>query len=164
MSAVSGVEMMSSLFEMSLRAYLIGDWRIEREIEDRRPNRPQSFAGRASFTGEGEDVLLYREDGTLHIGDTAIHASQSHRWHFVEAHADVSFADGRPFHQVKLDGHHADALHDCPPDLYRVSYHFQTQDCWRQQWHVTGPRKDYTLESVFTRLHSVAHPVQSPPE
>jgi len=153
---------MSSLFGMSLRAYLDGDWHIARGIEDRRTGIPQSFIGAASFGRDGDASLLYREDGALRIGDGTIRASQSHRWRFTDAHADVSFADGRPFHRVGLDGHQAEARHDCPPDLYRVSYRFETPDRWRQEWCVSGPRKDYTLESVFTRLHSAADPVHSP--
>ena len=161
-SVLSGVEIMSSLFGLSLRAYLAGTWRIERNIDDRRTALPQSFTGEAVFEGDAD--CRYREEGTLRIGDRIIRASQSHRWAFADNHADVSFADGRPFHRVTLDDHGADAIHDCPPDLYRVSYHFETPDRWRQRWHVTGPRKDYTLESVFTRLHHVIDPVQSPPD
>ncbi len=161
LSAVSGVAIMSSLFGMSLRAYLAGPWHIDRRIEDRRTTLPQSFDGTAVFVETGTDALLYREEGTLVTGNRTIRATQSHHWQCAPDHADVAFADGRPFHRVVLDGHRAGAVHDCPPDLYRVAYRFETPDCWWQTWHVTGPRKDYTLESVFTRLHRPVHPVQS---
>ncbi len=62
----------------------------------------------------------------------------------------VFFDDGRPFHTVPAHG--AEALHDCPPDTYRVRYTYDATDTFSTRWHVTGPRKDAVLRTQFTRL------------
>lgn len=152
------------LFGRSMRAYLAGAWRIERRIADRRGGRDGSFTGGAVFSAAGARVLHYREDGTLRMDGRAMKASQVYLWRFGGEGADVAFADGRPFHRVAPRTNAATALHDCPPDTYRVAYRFETADRWYQRWIVTGPRKDHTLESVFTRLHPSGDPVHPPPD
>ena len=159
---MSGVASMTTLFGTALRDWLAGNWRIERRIDDRSAGEASDFTGEATFAPDGPAALLYRESGTLRSGGRALRATQSHRWTFTASSAEVAFADGRPFHAVAPVGRNAEALHDCPPDLYRVRYRFETPERWRQTWHVTGPRKDYTLESLFTRLRPAALPVKGP--
>ncbi len=147
--------------EADLRAYLAGVWRLDRWVDDRRAGRAMRFAGEARFEPDG-GALSYREDGTLDTGAGILRAVRRHRWTFEGPGARVSFDDGRPFHQVAPRGGRAADVHDCPPDLYRVAYAFETSDRWTATWRVSGPRKDYTLESLYTRLHPGALPVQSP--
>ena len=152
------------LFGLDLRAYLAGSWQIERQIKDRRTGRMTSFYGQAEFEAADDVALDYSENGWLDTGTRTLKASQRYHWSFDEGGAGVWFADGRPFHRVVIAYGAASAQHDCPPDLYRVAYAFEAAHHWRQTWHVTGPRKDYTLESLFTRLHRAPVPVQSPPK
>ena len=61
----------------------------------------------------------------------------------------VFFEDGRPFHWFS-DAQSA-ASHDCPPDLYAVSYGFgDWPESWSARWQVSGPRKDYRMESLYS--------------
>ena len=152
------------LFGLPMRGYLEGTWRLDRRIEDRRGASDGVFSGEARFAAEGTDALHYREDGTMRMGTHTMKASQAYRWQFDARGADVAFTDGRPFHRVAPREGTATALHDCPPDTYRVVYRFETPDRWRQRWIVTGPRKDHTIESVFTRLHPPGDPVHPAPE
>lgn len=149
------------LFDLSLHDYAAGAWRIERRIDDRRAGTTGAFAGEGLFEAGGSDILRYREHGVLTVDGARFPAARDYLWTFAEGGADVAFGDGRPFHRLQPEGHTATAWHDCPPDLYRVRYDFETPHRWRQVWVVTGPRKDYTSESVFTRLHPSGDPVQS---
>ena len=151
------------LFGLSLHDYVVGAWAITRRIDDTRAGAVLHFEGQATFEADGQDTLAYREDGTLDTGAGVLRASRHYRWVFHGGAASVYFADGRFFHGIVPVAQAARASHDCPPDLYDVAYTFDTPEQWRQVWRVHGPRKDYTLESIYTRLHRPPLPLHSPP-
>lgn len=138
---------MSDLF-----SYLEGDWRIERRIDDRKLGETGTLSGWASFTLQA-DGLDYSETGTLHIGNYSGMAERRLRFcrdDTPEA-ADIRFPDGRHFYRLDLGCGEGRALHDCPPDIYRVTTIATDAGCWRQEWVVTGPRKDQTITTVYRR-------------
>ncbi|MGB3556634.1 MAG: DUF6314 family protein [Jannaschia sp.] len=61
----------------------------------------------------------------------------------------VRFGDGRPFHRIG-PGMRPEAMHDCPPDTYRLRYDFTAWPSWSVRWHMIGPRKAYR---ALTRYH-----------
>ena len=119
------------------KAGLIGLWRIDRHIADAR-GPDAVFSGRGTFEAAPEDpaLLTWREVGTLRIGEAPpMAADRSYRWQFTaQGHVHISFEDGRPFHD--FDPHEAapSARHDCPPDIYDVSYDFSRDEEWRSVW------------------------------
>jgi len=127
-----------------------GDWRIERQIEDVRAGRTGRFDGTAAFRAAAEG-LDYHETGTLRLGEAApMTATRRYRW--VDGGAstiEVRFADGRLFHRFYADEPMPAAVHDCPPDQYRVRYDFRNWPRWRAEWWVRGPRKDYGIASAY---------------
>ena len=48
-------------------------------------------------------------------------------------------------------GRTAGSDHPCGADLYRVEYDFSRWPEWSAVWDVSGPRKNYTMESRFRR-------------
>ncbi len=138
-----------------LRAYLVGAWQIRRTLDDRRKGAQGRFEGRATFIPGDENTLTYREEGRLALGGFETLAHQSYLYAFPAPHrahrAEVRFADGRPFHALDLSNGHWSAGHDCAEDLYRGRFRAEGADRWSVLWTVTGPRKDQSLESRFTR-------------
>ena len=109
----------------------IGEWRIGREI---RPAQGAiaHFEGRAVFTSEGAG-LRYVEAGVLSLpGQPPMHAERTYLWQAEGDQIEVSFADGRPFHQFSPDA--PQAAHWCDPDDYRVRYDFSAWPAWRRRW------------------------------
>ncbi len=138
-----------------LRAYLLGAWVIRRTLDDRRRGAQGHFEGRATFMpGEG-GALAYREEGCLELGGFETLAHQSYLYAFPATHrahrAEVRFADGRAFHALDLRDGLWSAEHVCAADLYRGRFRALAPDRWSVLWTVTGPRKDQSLESLFTR-------------
>ncbi len=126
-----------------------GLWTVTREIEDRRAGRPGSFTGLARLTPAG-DGLAYAEEGRLRLGTgPAVAASRRHLWRRADAAIEVLFEDGRPFHRFDPTEGAPSAVHDCPPDAYRVRYDFTSWPLWRTEWRVAGPRKDYVMVSAY---------------
>jgi hypothetical protein len=41
--------------------------------------------------------------------------------------------------------------HPCGDDHYTVQYDFRSWPQWTAVWQVSGPRKDYTSRSAYTR-------------
>lgn len=142
----------NTLFGSTLRAYLTGEWRIERVITDLK-GPDGAFAGFARFEAGGADALDYVEEGTLSLPDTAMKATRRYRWLIPAAlTAEVYFDDGRFFHSIRVQAGQAQTRHFCAPDTYSVAYAFTGKDRWTQQWRVSGPRKDYISDTVFCRV------------
>jgi len=125
-----------------------GDWQITREIKDRTGGPAGRFTGTGRFT-PAPGGLAYAEAGELALGPTVMRATRAYRWVFTAEGVEVLFSDGRPFHAFRWDA--ATAEHPCGADLYRVRYDFSAWPDWTATWDVTGPRKDYTLRTLWRR-------------
>lgn len=139
--------------EYTLFEHLSGRWTIERSVDDKLAKLEGRFAGAASLLPTPEPgVLHYHESGTLSFGPFEHAAERSYRWHCIAPdRARVYFHDGRYFHSLILRGTIAEVDHPCGRDSYRGRYLFESRDIWRLSWQVKGPRKDYTMQSTFTR-------------
>lgn len=125
------------------------DWRLERRIDDRLSGRPGAFEGVARLTHHGEG-LLYREEGLLRLGDgPPLAAHRAYLWRAAGEGIEVRFEDGRPFHVFRPEGRAEGSDHPCGRDLYRVAYDFTGWPRWSAAWTVTGPAKDYRMESLY---------------
>lgn len=126
-----------------------GRWRIERRIDDRLGGVTGRFEGVAEFRPVAGG-LAYREEGRLCLGPgPGVLAVREYLWREEAGRIVVDHADGRPFHA--FDPAEPEARHRCDPDDYRVRYDFAAWPEWRAEWTVRGPRKDYTMESVYIR-------------
>ncbi len=127
-----------------------GVWQVSRTIADAR-GPDGRFAGTATLLPNAEG-LRYTETGQLTLGEASFTAERSYQWSVAGPNQiAIAFADGRPFHQFDLS-RTPNALHDCPPDIYRVHYDFSPWPSWTCVWRVTGPRKDYEMTSTYSRL------------
>ena len=128
----------------------LGDWRFDRQIDDRFGGQTGVVAGLASFAIEG-DLIRYHEAGQLRIGaGPVLTAERSYLWRFGEV-VDVMFDDGRPFHSFIPNGHKSGTDHPCGEDFYQVVYNFTGWPKWSSTYVVSGPRKDYTSETSYVR-------------
>ncbi|MEC3861670.1 DUF6314 family protein [Mesobacterium sp. TK19101] len=121
-----------------------GRWRLERVIEDRLGG-PARFSGEAAFVPDGIG-LVYEERGWLDAPAGRFQAERRYLWREDGQGIVVCFDDGRFFHRIG-----AEAAHWCEADDYRVRYDFSGWPVWRAVWRVTGPRKDYLMDSVYRR-------------
>src|SRR3546814_19135169 len=73
------------LFQVSdLKAFLQGEWSLERRVQDRRAAQDGRLSGAAAFTADGSG-LLCREAGRLALGAPEGPALQSYRYVFSTA-------------------------------------------------------------------------------
>lgn len=122
----------------------LGDWTLTRTIlqSDGTEGR---FEGRARWQATEEGAEYY-ETGHLILPQGRFAAERRYRW--TET-LDVFFEDGRFFHSVPAQG--GETGHWCDPDQYDVTYAFGAWPEWSCRWHVVGPRKNYTMTSVYRR-------------
>lgn len=124
-----------------------GVWRLTRQIEDARAGLTGRLDGQAVFA-PGQGGLILTETGELRYGDGApMQAERRYLWRAEAGGIAVFFEDGRPFHWFSPAT--PEARHVCPPDLYQVRYDFSAWPAWRAVWQVSGPRKDYIMESLY---------------
>ena len=127
----------------------VGDWRLTRRISHS-DGSVARFEGRAVFAPDPAG-LRYHESGDLVLpGGQRMTGERSYLWREAGAQIAVAFADGRPFHVI--DPADPRAHHSCAPDSYDVRYAFCDWPRWHCVWRVQGPRKDYVMESHYTRL------------
>lgn len=134
-----------------LKAFLQGEWNLERRVQDGRAGQNGALTGAATFAAAGSG-LLYREEGRLAIGGHEGPALQSYRYAFpFPARAAVHFADGRFFHDLDLSSGAWACTHPCGADRYDGAFSVADAQSWRVVWTVKGPRKDLTLDSTYRR-------------
>lgn len=135
---------------MSLLAPFEGEWRIERRVANAL-GPDAGFTGSAVFTPDGAGLTLL-ESGEMRLeGQGAFRAERRYLWRPGGAGIAVFFEDGRPFHDFDPAQPRPEADHPCAPDQYRVAYDFTAWPEWRANWRVTGPRKDYVMQSRYFR-------------
>ena len=134
-------------------AKLAGSWSFDRVIEGQ-----ATMQGRATFAPLGEERLVYREQGTLRLPNgTELQAEREYVFGKSEGGFDVFFKEEplRLFHRISLHGADelaGDASHLCNLDTYRSSYSFRPDGQFTIRHVVSGPRKDYTMTTVYTRI------------
>jgi hypothetical protein len=145
-----------------------GIWRIERDIENAIGPDAQ-FSGQAHFTAlpapqlgqlnPQAPCLKLRETGEMTFADqpTSFAATRHYYWQEGPQNAaaqktiHVYYDDGRFFHHFDPQDLRATAHHDCPPDVYDVTYDFAHWPNWQAIWQVSGPKKSYCLRSRYFR-------------
>lgn len=127
-----------------------GRWRLIRRIDDARAGLAGRLEGEALYA-PGQGGLVLTETGRLYYGDgPPLQAERRYLWREEAGGIAVFFEDERPFHWFSSDA--PETRHDCPPDLYHVRYDFSAWPEWSAVWQVSGPRKDYVMESHYTRV------------
>lgn len=134
-----------------LAAFLSGRWTLERHIEDLANGTSGRLDGEVRFATDGAG-LSYTETGQLQLAEIALPARRCYRYRFPRPYrAQVSFEDGRAFHELDLRTGGWRAEHRCGADLYRGAFRVIDADRWRIAWSVTGPRKHLRLISWLRR-------------
>lgn len=140
------------------RAYFVGGWRLERRIEDRRGNRVGVAFGEATFAaGVEKATATCREALMIDYGGRRFAGEQTMLWRFDRADGPtLLFKDGRFFIAMRFGGDggllRSDFSHGCGEDLYEGAAEIADENTWRLVWNVRGPRKDYTLDTLHSRI------------
>jgi hypothetical protein len=149
--------------------FFVGDWDLDRSIEDHRSGARGTFRGRASVTetlgGAGAaaaERLLYEEVGELLFG---AYQGPAHRTLEYVRLDDTSvllrFGDGRPFIEVDLTAGHCTRVHDCGEDRYEITMAAVSHDLMEERWRVRGPEKDYDAVTTLRRIDKGADRLRS---
>jgi hypothetical protein len=136
-----------------LQSYLLGDWRLSRQLTDRAAGTTGQFDGAVSFTLDDGGLLHFESGMLMWAGQGHVPATRQLSWHPTSSPwaADICFDDGRPFHHLDLSSGADRPVHDCQPDVYRGLFQLFGPDEWTYQWEVAGPRKDLLLASHLIR-------------
>ena len=134
---------------------LLGAWTIERRVDD-----AATLTGNATFERSREGEAVYHEQGTLRLS-TGYEAAAERKYLYRQSPDGfaVFFAEHPPrlFHEVTL-AREADgrlfgvAEHACADDLYRTEYQFEPGANFVICHRVRGPRKAYTMTTVYRRM------------
>lgn len=140
--------------------YFAGPWRMARRIDDRLGARQGEASGEAVFAADpgGADAsMICSEALIINYGDRTWHGHQKTVWRFDRPGGPrLFFSDGRFFGELNFAAHapgwRAEFEHGCGDDIYRGAASVASRNSWRLVWNVTGPRKDYTLDTEYRRI------------
>jgi len=124
---------------------LLGRWRIERVVDDRRTGEQHAVDGVLELT-EVDGGLRWEEQMVWHRPEGDVDVRRGLRLVATDDGWWVRFEDGRDFHPWRPG---EQVVHPCAPDTYAGAVSGDL--CrWSVTWHASGPAKDYTMTSVLT--------------
>jgi hypothetical protein len=134
---------------------LIGSWSFNRLIEGQ-----ATMQGIATFTPLNEGSLAYREQGHLKLlNGTELQAERDYIFSKDDQGFRVFFKEDPPrlFHAISLSAFSGGELsgsagHLCNLDDYQSTYTFLADGRFVVRHVVSGPRKDYTMMTTYTRV------------
>eukprot|EP00038_Savillea_parva_P009763 m.185697 g.185697 ORF g.185697 m.185697 type:complete len:162 (-) comp16527_c0_seq1:200-685(-) len=142
-----------------MKAYLQGGWKLFRRIEDRKNGMSGTFVGTCRFVPDADNTntLQCIEEGRVRVGVGASQqehqADRTYTYTFQGPAAfSVAGPDGTILLNLDLTYGAGNDTHVCIKDIYRGQYELVGPDVWTQTWNVTGPNKDYTLDSRLMRV------------
>ncbi|NLU69320.1 DUF6314 family protein [Streptomyces sp. HNM0574] len=133
--------------------YLAGRWSVRRRLRDDASGGAGHFTGTAVFRQPADGRWLHEEDGVLEWNGVRNDARRTLRLDALpDGTAEVSFADGRPFHRLDLRTGTWHAHHPCGRDHYEGTFTVVSPAEWHLRWRVRGPAKDQLLSTVYRRV------------
>ena len=134
---------------------LIGSWSLDRVIESQ-----ATMQGIATFTPLDRGRLAYREQGHLRLANgTIVQAEREYVFSSGDGGFKVFFREDPPrlFHEISLSasaggGLSGRAHHLCRHDEYLSAYTFLPDGTFVVRHVVSGPAKDYTMNTTYMRL------------
>jgi uncharacterized protein DUF6314 len=144
--------------EQRLFRSLPGDWTLTRAILD-----IGTMTGTARFHRLEPALLHYREDGRLILRSGQSHqAYREYHYRLEDGLIRVCFTEpGVPktLHILRLAQASAQPwsctatdVHLCGQDTYTGWYEFASEDRFTVEMRVAGPRKNYTIHTVYDRI------------
>lgn len=135
-------------------AFMLGEWALERTLDDQRTGALGSFTGVATLTSADAGAHgAYAESGELRWGDHAGPAFRRLTFERLDGGAALlRFSDGRPYVELDLRSGTWQAVHDCGADRYEIETVVRAADVVQERWRVRGPAKDYTALTTLTRV------------
>ena len=139
-----------------LQHYLDDSWKFRRQITHHQTQQLAHVEGTTSWqllpAPPAQPRHLYLERGVLQIGDYTGAMTQTYQYVFrTLTSADIYFKDGRFFYTLDLTTGQCEFHHLCGEDTYQGQVEVMSKTEYRQTWHVSGPRKDYTSQTIFFR-------------
>jgi hypothetical protein len=132
-----------------LETYLLGTWRLTREIVDHGRDHLH-LVGTAEVERLPSGALSYFEQATLETETTSLKFTRSYLFRPTgAASATVEFEDGSTFFELDLQKGRCRARHLCDQDLY-MGLVLTTGDGWYMRWRCRGPQKDYVATTYLS--------------
>ncbi|MBD5772722.1 DUF6314 family protein [Marinomonas colpomeniae] len=137
-------------------SYFLGDWRIHRVISGF-----GEITGQAMFqlNNQNDKLLNYKEAVTLPSpsNNQKPNAFREYEYVMTDTGFDIFFSDGATKGELFLSFEfiHASILtshHLCIKDHYDAKFEFLSGDEFQLSFTVNGPKKDYSIQTCFTRL------------
>jgi hypothetical protein len=139
--------------------FLLGEWQVQRAIEDRVLMSSGVFEGSAALVpsvakSTPPSQALYEEVGNLHLGSFAGEARRRLRYVDLDGETVMLYlVSGIAFADLNLSTGSWKAIHQCGEDLQEITTSVISRDVVEEQWKVRGPSVHYRVMTVLTRLN-----------
>jgi len=115
------------------------------------------FNGNATFLIGNDNQILYREDGQYRMEDIEQTGYQKRIFIIEATQLSIYKSDNSLLHTFKMDNLQTfpvqlNHMHQCMDDRYSLTMDIHSNDSFRTLYVIGGPRKDYKIETVYTRI------------
>lgn len=138
-------------------SFFNGTWQLIRLVSN-----AASLTAITTFESYRKNYLWYRESGVLHINDEKrVNTSQEYYYYFGETSIDIYFNNQKQLYislpLMKSPKHPAFPFypagrHYCSRDTYKSTYIIESPNLFKIDCEVSGPKKDYSMISVYERI------------
>jgi hypothetical protein len=136
---------------------LVGKWNLHRIISSY-----GSLYGSVQLSKRSDNILYYEEYGTLHlINGEKLSAERKYIYELspkdglLYIYYNDPWRQGDTLHCLEFARRGtrivASHKHKCGDDVYAVTFEMITSESIEINYQVTGPKKNYTIQSMFTR-------------
>lgn len=133
---------------------LAGKWKIEREVCDPSGRLQSRMQGVGNFLLLEPDELIYQEQLWHETkGNQLLFATKFYRYLFKENSIEVYFhqeEENRLFMILPI-GREMVGTSKCKEDRYHLKWDWINEDQFLTLYSIKGPKKDYKIESRFSR-------------
>lgn len=140
---------------------LVGHWTLQRRVVLTSGSLMATMKGTASIALPVEGACQYSEEGTIKMADSnhpLIVFTRRYIYRDEQGTLAIYF-DEKPmrlFQNIAFKAvgktFEGSATHYCSPDTYTSHYQFLRPDSFNIKHHIEGPRKAYTIFTVYERL------------
>ena len=136
-----------------LRKFLIGKWKLKRDVENHLTNEIGKLNGYANFSPMGDGTpLYYGERGEFYFGQLRFESFQNYIFEFPQLHnSEVLFRNRKKFHTLDLSHGKWNSIHNCSADRYSGLFNVRNLDNWSSIWEIRGPKKNSKITSNYIR-------------
>lgn len=134
--------------------FLEGRWLLERGVTSSNGLENLRAKGESRLIQENKNLLVYQEALEVQTNTKTLDSSRTYYYEYDPQRGKCFkyFDDRRLFYELMFKNGIISGYHQCIDDAYKAKYIIENELCFILEYKVLGPKKNYLIENVYSRL------------